>query len=387
MVGPSPGRRVLAWCASCSTRFSLLLFLLLLGGSTYVITGWQIQFLRENAGPWLLSVALLILAAAPAAAAIHLFDQFERKPKSMIFIALLWGGVITVALASYANHHLLELLARVMPSAAFESWGSAIIAPLVEEPLKFAGLLVLFLLGWRRFTSPADGVVYGTLIGLGCQTVENHIYFVAAAASSAEGGPIAAVLQTFTERVMLGGLLSHTLYAGLMGYGFAYAVTQTHPPRLRRYGPLGLSALAAVLGHFLWNSPLIAKSDNLLRSDLIGALTTCVFVLIFLLIARDAKRRERAAFSRLLPAVIDAGLLDQQETRALMSYRYRLRLLFRAVAKGGPAAAWLLRGLHREQIALVLSHAAPESPKLRHMERRRAKIRWLKARLAPVHTA
>ena len=69
-----------------------------------------------------------------------------------------------------------------------------------------------------------DGLVYGAMIGLGFQVIENVQYFMLAASQS--DGQAGAVVGMFFLRVVLSGLYSHMLFTGVMGFGFAYFVTQ-----------------------------------------------------------------------------------------------------------------------------------------------------------------
>jgi len=64
----------------------------------------------------------------------------------MLAAALVWGGVIAVSLAGYANDAWLSVLGKVAPADFTADWGAAVVAPVTEEILKLTGVVVLFLI-------------------------------------------------------------------------------------------------------------------------------------------------------------------------------------------------------------------------------------------------
>ena len=113
--------------------------------------------------------------------------------------------------------------------------------------------MLIYLIAPDEFDDMMDGFVYGAVCGLGFAVVEDVFYFM-----GVFGGHPNGVLQGFFVRVVSSGLYSHVLYTGLVGMGIGYFVSRrTRRPLARRIVVLaGLSA-AAVLGHFLWNSPFL----------------------------------------------------------------------------------------------------------------------------------
>lgn len=99
------------------------LFLMFLAGSVLVVGGEQLGYLATLPGAWFLSLVLLALTAVPVAVLIYRFDQFEPEPASMIAIAVLWGGVVSLTFAAITNSYLLTFLQNVMNPDAFEGWG------------------------------------------------------------------------------------------------------------------------------------------------------------------------------------------------------------------------------------------------------------------------
>ena len=346
-----------------STRPAYWLFLMFLAGSLLVVGAEQLGYLTTLPGAWLLSLVLLAATAIPVAFIIYRFDQFEPEPVSMIAIAVIWGGIIGLTFAAITNSYFLTFLQNVMDPGSFEAWGPAIVAPINEELYKGAGLVLLFLLARHEFDGLMDGLVYGAMIGLGFQVVENIQYFLMAAAGS-NGDQLGAVVGTFFVRVGLAGAYSHMLFTGLMGFGFAYLVTQQQVPRARRIGVAVLFALLAWAAHFVWNSPWL---EGLMGRDAASFALALVmkglpFLVFLLILAVVARRRERQAFDSLIASEVGTDVLSEGEIEVLRSGRRRRRAL-RQIRRQGAGARALLKKLQREQmnLALFTSHAADDS--------------------------
>ncbi len=368
-----------------STRPAFWLFLMLLAGSVLVVGSEQLGYISTLPGAWMLSLVLLAITAFPVALLIYRFDQFEPEPASMIAIAVVWGGVIAITFAAFSNGYFLTFLQNVMDPDSFAAWGPAIVAPLNEELYKGAGLVMIFLLARHEFDGLMDGLIYGAMIGLGFQVVENIQYFLAAAAGSS-GNELGAVVGTFFVRVGLAGAYSHMLFSGLMGFGFAYLVTQKQVPRGRRVAVAVLFALLAWAAHFVWNSPwlesLMARdSGSFALALIIKGLPFLMFLLILALVAR---RRERQAFDSLIASEVGSDVLSEGEIEVLRSGRRRGRALRQAKRSKGPEARALLKRLQREQMNLATFHSKTRNVSPAMLEAQRDKIRALRARLAGV---
>ena len=166
---------------------------------------------------------------------------------------MLWGAVAATTLSGFANDGWGLVVARVGGPEFAARWTAALTAPFVEETLKGLGVVMIYLIAPDEFDDMMDGFVYGAVCGLGFAVVEDVFYFM-----GVFGGHPDGVLQGFFVRVVASGLYSHVLYTGLVGMGIGYFVSrrQRQPLARRLLVLAGLSA-AAVLGHFLWNSPLL----------------------------------------------------------------------------------------------------------------------------------
>jgi len=361
------------------------LFLALMAGGVLIVGIEQLAYVNSYPGAWLLSIVLLAVTAIPAGLIIYRFDTFEPEPASLIAVAVLWGGVVALSFSAITNSSMLSFLQHILPATTVDSWGAAIVAPINEELYKGAGLVIIFLMARSEIDGLMDGLVYGAMIGLGFQVVENVQYFMYAAAE-AGAGQLGPVVNTFFVRVVLAGLYSHTLFTGLMGFGIAYLVTQRAAPLGRRVVMAALFAVLAWAAHFVWNSPwldsLMARSTG---SFVLALVVKGVPFLVFLaLLAVFARRREGQAFARLIATEVGTDVLSEVEFHSLQSGRKRRAALRRMKREKGPAARSWLKQLQREQMNLALFHGRVQSSDHPALEAQRDTIRMLKARLATV---
>jgi RsiW-degrading membrane proteinase PrsW (M82 family) len=360
-------------------------FLMLLAGSVLLVGLEQMAYMGAYPAAWLLSIVLLAATAIPAGLIIYRFDQFEPEPASMVAMALLWGGVVALTFASVTNSALLGFLQHIMPAATVDSWGAAIVAPINEELYKGAGLVLMYLVARSEFDGVMDGLIYGAMIGLGFQVIENVQYFMMAASESG-GGQVGPVVAMFFLRVVIAGLYSHMLFTGLMGFGFAYFVTQRARTLGNRLGMFALCAVLAWAAHFVWNSPWLES----LMTQGTGAF---ILVLVFkgfpflgllLLLGIFARRRERQAFCGLMVTEVGSDVVTAAEFEVLQTGRQRRKSLHLMKKTRGPAAHAVLKQLMRAQMNLALFHGKVDSPDHPAIEAQRETIRMLRARLGAV---
>jgi RsiW-degrading membrane proteinase PrsW (M82 family) len=305
---------------------------------------------------WALSWLLIALYAAPLFLLIYYLDLYEREPLSVVFASFLWGALAATALALEAGGWD-EILARLTDPGFAARWGPALTAPIVEEFLKGAGLVLLYLIVRDEMDDVMDGFVYGALCGLGFAVVEDVVYFMAAF-----GGTPGGVLEGFYVRVLSSGLYGHVLYTGLVGMAIGYVVSRRDATPMRERLPLaaGLVALA-VIGHVLWNAPLPAiaptppiEGTEWLLVPLVLAIKGLPLLLLVVIALRLARARERRWLDGALAGEIglegvSAG--EFEDLRVPAERRAAVRAMRR---RAGASAARLLARLQREQIDLAM---------------------------------
>ena len=175
-------------------------------------------------------IELLVLAIIPALLIIWYIyrkDRYEPEPKYLVAKIFLLGALSVFPAA---------LLEMVFPSGVFVS---AVVAPVVEEGLKFC-VVFFFVYKSIEFDEPMDGIVYAAAAGLGFATVENIFYVM-------EGGLPVAILRGFFS------VPGHVIFSCI--WGFALGIAKFRPEAERgRIIFLGLAG--AMIMHGLFNFSL-----------------------------------------------------------------------------------------------------------------------------------
>jgi len=335
---------------------------------------------------WALSWVLVIVYALPLGVLIYRLDLYEREPLSLVIGAFAWGALAATALALDAAGWD-QLVARVFGQDVAARWGPALTAPVIEELLTGAGVVLICLIGRDEIDDVMDGFVYGALCGLGFAVVEDVLYFMAAF-----GGSPGGVLEGFYVRIVSSGLYGHVLYTGLTGMGIGYLVSRREDvPTKKRVAVAVALFLAGVLGHALWNAPVLdlgptppfSLADKLLLPvDLaVKGLPLLLVVVIGVSLARDRERRWLDC--SLVPEIGREGI-SAEEFEILRDPKLRRRALSEMRRRAGRRAAALLRRLQREQVnlAMIVSRApTPDDPAI---ERERVYCRSLRDALAAI---
>lgn len=206
-----------------------------------------------------------LIALIPLAYTIPAFiwlDRLEPEPRAMRWNAFLWGGGISVLVASVANE---------FTDASFGTTAALVIsAPVSEEIMKSLGILGAA--KRNQIDSPLDGVVYAGYVGLGFAMVENIIYFSQAIADDDLG-------LVFVMR----GLFSpfaHPFFTLWVGLAIGAAVQKG---RSRRFAAVRGLFLAMAL-HASWNASGVNGYFALL---LLG------HIVLFVIVVRRLRRMRR----------------------------------------------------------------------------------------------
>ncbi|MCP4674863.1 MAG: PrsW family intramembrane metalloprotease [Deltaproteobacteria bacterium] len=166
-------------------------------------------------------------------------DKLEPEPAKYVIGMYFWGMLSTIPAV------LLEWpFAKLLPEFAV----AVLVAPIVEELLKFLTLILAFKLfsGLRKeFDEPMDGIVYASAVALGFASLENASYLVQA-----------MTRENLTVVFILRAVLSvpgHVLFSSIWGYALGMHKFRNRLPTKIRLTPLrGL--LLAMLFHMVFNA-------------------------------------------------------------------------------------------------------------------------------------
>ncbi|HYT27288.1 MAG TPA: PrsW family intramembrane metalloprotease [Actinomycetota bacterium] len=369
--------------------FWVYVLLLAVTGVRFVQEQAQLRGLSPSG--WVLSWVLLALYLLPMFAVIYLLDIYEREPLSLVVGALLWGAVCATTLAGLGNDGWIGVVARLGGPDFAATWSAALSAPLVEESVKAAGVVLIYLIATAEIDDELDGFVYGAMVGLGFAVVENVLYFV-----GSFGGTPGGVLSGFFVRVLASGLYGHVLYTGLAGMGIAYLLTRRGEVSAARRALVATAlCLLAVLAHFLWDSPLldlfphgnVSLARLLVQVPLAAAVKGVPFLAVLVVMILLAQRRERRWLEAALEGELGGPGLAAGELEILADPRRRRRVRRVVRKRDGRRAAALVKQLQREQVTLAMLRTrvdADDHPDLVRQRRRIAAIcEALAAEMAP----
>jgi len=307
------------------------------------------------------AIALFALWAIPFWLFILAMDFLEREPPLLLATAFAWGAIVATMAAMPSNRALLGLTAKVVSPDFAIVWGPAITGPAIEELLKALGLVMIVLVARRQINSVLDGMIYGALIGLGFQVVENIFYALNAVEMANEGDTAIPVVATFFLRGFLAGLWSHALFSALAGAGVAWFIVRTEQPPAMRWGGLIVGLWLAWGTHFIWNSPLLmdgtgVSTGGLLIGLLFKGLPALLLAIGLLWVARN---REAHYYVDRLQALNDPEIATPGELSTLRVGHLRADARrygrFRAGSRGRHAVKALQRAQAR--FAVELSRA------------------------------
>ena len=227
--------------------------------------------------------------------------------------AVIWGATAATGCALEANQGLTGLWAKAAGVAFASNWSAALTAPVNEELLKAAGVALIVLAAPRAIRGPLDGMIYGALVGLGFQVMENFTYSLNFIPQTGATDPGVAVAISAVIRVALTALGSHWAMTAVAGAGVGYLAARG----LRGGAPRAAACLAAAMAmHLLFDAP--GPGLAILLKVLINFVAVLAF---YLSLQRGYRARARAVLARR----VAAGAVPGVEAPTLLTRRSRRR--------------------------------------------------------------
>lgn len=336
----------------------VVLTLLVAGGVRMGVIGTR--FAAAYPLALLTAVLLFALLAVPFWLFVSELDFLEREPVPLLVLAFAWGGLVATAVSIPGSAALEDLIAKLGSPHLAADWGAALAAPTVEEIAKTLGIVAIALIARAQVNSVLDGVVYGAMVGLGFQIIEDIVFAMGAVALAGQGDRVQPVIATFLLRGFLSGIWSHTLFGALAGAGVGYYVVRVDRPRWNRAGVAALGIAGAWASHVLWNSPLLADGPG---NGLLAPLAVLLIkglppLVVILWLVRRAHDREAAFYVGHLARLRDPQLITEGELAVLASGSRRAAARWSVGRRGYLTVRRLQRAQAR--LAVELSRASYE---------------------------
>ncbi|UYB41573.1 PrsW family intramembrane metalloprotease [Streptomyces sp. Je 1-4] len=331
------GRRRTAPWRSKTLRAVALVSMLALSG--VIIIG----MVRQETGTegFLVGLGLAVFPVPLLVAAFCWLDRVEPEPWRNLAFAFTWGACAATLVALLANGFATDWLAAniasTSPSEA-EAWGATVIAPVVEEVVKAAAVLLLYRFRRREFDGITDGIVLAGITATGFAFTENVLYLGNAFGedqSLGHSGLDSLTAGTFFLRIIVSPF-AHPLFTILTGLAFGIAATRYPRRRAARIALALLGLLTAVLLHAIWNG---ASTLGDLGFLIVYGLFMVPVLIALTWLAIWARTQELLSLRGYLAPYITAGWLAPTEPTALSSLKTRALARDLTRRTQGPAAA------------------------------------------------
>jgi protease PrsW len=240
------------------------------------VVAYGAQFIGPLSRPAQIAVGI-VLAVVPSALWLWYFyrqDRLEPEPKTRIAAVFLLALLLTDVLARRIIYQWFDVLAWASADLTTSVLASILINGFVYQAITYVAVrLVVY--STDEFDERMDGIVYGTVAGLGIATLLNLRYIVDNAGVALAPG----VVRVATTA------LAQASFSGLMGYFMAEAKFDQRPVW---WVPLGITVTAICNGVLSWLIGEVSASGlnvNPFRSLLMGVLValTAFFALTALM--------------------------------------------------------------------------------------------------------
>lgn len=266
------------------------------------------------------SVILFALYTVPFWWFIHHNDRYEREPAKLATAGFVWGGFAAVFwLALPANDAMFTLEGKLLGHDVAKVCGPALTGPIIEEPAKAAGFVLLMVLAPRLVRSARDGLIIGAFVGLGFQVFEDMLYAYNSAVTDFGADPMGSVFTMFGSRGPM-GILNHAVDTALVCTGIVYFVGRT-PGEPRQRGKGLVLIFSGFLAHLVWNSAagIGHSSETFGYVAIIGIVT---FDIIMLIVAvKWTASQPRTWMHDLMAPEVARGVITQEELGLLAGPR------------------------------------------------------------------
>ena len=239
------------------------------------------------------SIVVWVVYGVVVAWLIFRLQRFEQRPVSATVAAVAWGFFVAGGVVALVGEDLQSLFDKLLGFDTSREWGPAFRAPLIEETMKYLGVVALALIPRVRLTRVIDGVYYGMLAGLGFVVSENIFFSNEAIAAAGGQGIGSEIFDVLVIRGIASLPFSHVVFSAIAGAGVGYFTSRRGRPVAGRLAvTFGLYATAFAL-HGFQNSPFL---DDVAGNVYIKGLPALA---VFLIVLRWGRSEYRSDLRRL----------------------------------------------------------------------------------------
>lgn len=183
-----------------------------------------------------------IVCAAAAVWLVYRYDLYDREPWPLVLTTALAGAAVMWGLGGVEDAAIARLA-----GANASPYVPALVAASSEETARLLIVMALAALVPRFFNDPMDGLVYGSIVGIGMALEESWAML---SQSSAPSAFLPVELVRVSGHLVMGGIT-----------GFGVGVTKRPGVRRRQWaGALAACFASSILLHFLWDVAALAET-------------------------------------------------------------------------------------------------------------------------------
>ena len=164
-----------------------------------------------------ISLSAAIIPSILYIGVLYWADRYEKEPKRLLAAAFAWGAIPAILVAIFARI-FFQLPSELLGPVAIEAIQAGVFAPLIEELLKGAIIVIIARRFALEFDNLLDGIIYGAMVGFGFAMTGNIISYVGAFLFRGFAG--------LSNRIFIQGILyacNHAFYSAIFGAGLGYA--------------------------------------------------------------------------------------------------------------------------------------------------------------------
>lgn len=293
---------------------------------------------------------------------IRWLDKYEREPWSHIAIIFFLGATVTSFLSFFGNSIIALIGDYYLTAEGNDYLIASIVAPVIEETNK--GLIIL-LFAWlsHEFDNVTDGLIYGSVVGLGFAFTENIFYFLDIYETN---GQFAWLNNIYLRTFFTAGL--HGSASGIFGATIGY-IRHSHPTQTTIISIMGWCV--AIMIHSFWNAMLTVADFS--ADSILGMLPfiglPCIFIGLFMLM-HLLLSQERVLIARELIEEASLGIIPQEHLPYLESNKRRER-----------NSDWLDARIPRKKYLSLTARLAFAKDIVKHAHDRKKAYYWSKITL------
>jgi protease PrsW len=223
-------------------------------------------------------------------------NRYRREPVRMLAAAILWGAIPAVMVA-LTMELFFRLPSTLLASHTLESIRLNVVAPVLEELMKAAGVMIIYRRCRSEIKDVLDGMIFGGVVGFGFSFSTNFLRYA--------GDFLALGFSSLNSDLIVEHTvhaLDHGLYTAIFGGGLGFAMMASTARRFKTGVVLALGL--AIATHSLHNM----LADSLVGLNALTVIVTGAGTLLLWIVAGWSMVAQRRMMRKELEGLVSDAL-------------------------------------------------------------------------------